>query len=278
MHFPRFWQTARTGGVITWGWSDISRDDALARARERQARVLQWLAGKKDFDSRNRYGYPDRPMREEVLREFPGTDDKPAGALTRNSYGSIVLNTARLAFVDVDTPIGSVSGFFTNLFGRKKLDPQSALEEKLSAMLRAWIAARPDWCWRMYRTCAGVRLMAVHRPLAPDDALVLEAFNQFGADRLYRALCKTQQCFRARLTPKPWRCDVDKPPYGWPWPDAEVETHFREWEREYVEKTAPFATCRLLDEFGSAPAAPEFSDMIETHDRATKANETLPLA
>jgi hypothetical protein len=277
MNFPRFWQAAKTGEITTWGWSDVSLDAALAKARERQARVRAWLDGGCETEL-GRYGYPDRPMREEVLREFPGDDGAPAGVLTRNSYGCVVLNTARLVFVDVDTRPGSIGSFFARLLGRKTLDPQSALEQTLAEKLHAWTAARTDWRWRMYRTAAGVRLMAVHRPLAPDDALVAEAFDHFGADRLYRALCKTQQCFRARLTPKPWRCDVDKPPYNWPWPSAEAEAQFREWEREYVEKTAPYSTCRLLEEFGNAPAASEFAEMIETHDRATRTAEALPLA
>ena len=278
MNFPRFWQALRTGAVTTWGWSDTGNDDALAKAGERQRRVFAWLDGKSRFDEMGRYGYPDRPMREEVLREFPGTDGAPAGVLTRNSHGCIVLNTARLVFVDVDTGSGSAGSFFVRLFGGKPLSPQAALEKALGEKLRAWTASKPDSRWRMYRTRAGVRLMAMHRPFAPDDPLVTQAFDHFGADRLYRALCKTQQCFRARLTPKPWRCDVDKPPWRWPWPDAAAEASFREWEREYIAKTSAFATCHLLEEFGTAPGAPEFSEMIETHDRASRVGEDLPLA
>jgi hypothetical protein len=278
MNFPRFWQCARTGNVITWGWSNTSADEALAKARQRQAGVLAWLKRAGRFDKLARYGYPDRPMREEVLREFRGTDDGPAGVITRNSYGCEVLNTARLAFVDVDTPEGGIGGFVSRLLGRKPLDPQSALEHALAGKLRAWTASRPDWRWRMYRTFAGVRLMAVHRPLSPDSDTVREAFEHFDADRLYRALCRNQQCFRARLTPKPWRCDVSKPPWNWPWPNAEAEAHFREWEREYKEKAAAFATCKLLEEFGSAAPAPEFREMMQVHDTATRATADLPLA
>jgi hypothetical protein len=278
MNFPRFWRALKTGKVTTWGWSDTSDDDALSKAKERQRRVFAWLDGGCKTEWLWPYGYPDRPMREEMLREFAGTNGEPAGVLTRNSYGCVVLNTAAMVFVDVDTGNGSVGGFISRLFGRKTLSPQKALEESLRAKLEAWIAARPDWRWRMYRTCAGVRLMAVHQPVPPDDPLVLDAFEQFGGDRLYRALCKNQRCFRARLTPKPWRCDVSKPPWNWPWPNAEAEAHFREWEREYVGKTAAYATCRLLDEFGSAPPAPEFEGMIQTHDRSTRVNEDLPLA
>ena len=277
MNFPRFWQALHTGKVTTWGWSDTSNEDALAKAGERQRHVFAWLGGDQQKRLGN-YGYPNRPMREEVLREFPGTDGTPAGVLTRNSYGCVVLNTAGLLFVDVDTPEGSIGSFFARLLGRKTPTPQEVLEEALREKLRAWAAARIDWRWRMYRTRAGVRLMAVHRPFAPEDPVVLQAFEQFGADRLYRALCKTQKCFRARLTPKPWRCDVSKPPWGWPWRDAPAEASFREWEREYISKTSAFATCRLLGEFGSSPAAPEFAEMIRTHDDATRADAEMPLA
>lgn len=277
MNFPRFWQVLQTGRVRTWGWSDTSNEDALAKADERQRRVFAWLDGNREKEL-GRYGYPDRPMREEVLREFPGANGEPAGVLTRNSYGCVVLNTAGLVFVDVDARSPGIGSFFARLLGRKTLPPQEALENGLREKLRAWSASRLDWNWRMYRTRAGVRLMAVHRPFAPDDPLVAQAFEHFGADRLYRALCKTQRCFRARLTPKPWRCDVSKPPWGWPWKDAQAEASFREWEREYVEKTSAYATCHLIEEFGSSLAAPEFAEMIRTHDSATRADADMPLA
>lgn len=277
MIYPRFWQALRTGGVTTWGWSDTSNADALAKAGERQRHVFAWLKGdqKKDL---GRYGYPNRPMREEVLREFSGTDAARAGVLTRNSYGCVVLNTTRLVFVDVDAPESSIGSFFAGLLGRKRPAPQEALEEALREKMRAWVASTPDSRWRMYRTRAGVRLMAVHRPFTPDDPLVLHAFEQFGADRLYRALCKTQKCFRARLTPKPWRCDVSKPPSRWPWKDAQAEASFRHWERKYASKASSFATCRLLGEFGSAPVAAEFAEMIKAHDDTTRADTEMALA
>jgi hypothetical protein len=278
MHFPRFWQAAETGQVKTWGWSDTCPDEALAKARERQKRVFAWLDGGCETEWLNRYGYPDRPMREEVLREFRGPDGELAAAQTRNSVGCFVLNTTRLVFVDVDAREGGIGSFVRGLFGGKKADPQAALEDKLRQKAEQWTQTHRDWRWRMYRTRAGVRLMAVHRAMPPDDPLVEKAFDHFGADRCYRTLCRNQRCFRARLTPKPWRIDVDKPPYAWPWLDAEAEAMFREWDAEYLGKAAAFATCRLIGEFGPAPAAPEFAALIALHDKATRIGEELPLA
>jgi hypothetical protein len=276
MKFPLYWQLVRTGDVATWGWSDLSDDEARAKARERQKNVFAWIDGKSATEI-GPYGYPDRPMREEILREFRDTAGQ-AAVLTRNSYGCHVLNTRDLLFVDVDTPEGGVGNFFRSLIGRKAPDPQTQVEQRVAEQARQWIAARPDWRWRVYRTRAGVRLMAVHRPVAPDDPLAIAAFEAFGADRLYRALCKNQGCFRARLTPKPWRCDLGKPPKGWPWPDAAAEQRFRAWDSEYHAKVAPFATCRLLGEYGRASVAREFDELINLHDERTKAERDLPLA
>ncbi len=68
----------------------------------------------------------------------------------------------------------------------------------------------PDWGWRIYRTKAGFRLLATHRPVFPSEPLAEEAFQEFKADILYRKLCVNQKCFRARLTPKSWRCGVER--------------------------------------------------------------------
>jgi hypothetical protein len=38
-----------------------------------------------------RYGYPDRPVREPVLQSIASATGMPAGLITRNSYGCVVL-------------------------------------------------------------------------------------------------------------------------------------------------------------------------------------------
>src|SRR5262245_9298698 len=110
MHFPRFWTTARRGGVSAWGWSDESPAHAEAKAAERLSRILARLArgGRAPVQ---RYGYPDRPMREEVLGEFRTPSNVLRAAVTRNSYGCRVLNTADLMIVDVDAPEAKESSF-----------------------------------------------------------------------------------------------------------------------------------------------------------------------
>ena len=51
----------------------------------------------------------------------------------------------------------------------------------------------------------GFRIIATHDVISPSDSVVEEWFAYFHADANYVRLCQIQQCFRARLSAKPWR-------------------------------------------------------------------------
>src|SRR5258708_17287312 len=67
------------------------------------------------------------------------------------------------------------------------------------------VAARNGLAVRVYKTAAGYRAMVVNAGFDPGSTRSEEVLKEFGADPLYVRLCKMQQSFRARLTPKPWR-------------------------------------------------------------------------
>jgi len=78
--------------------------------------------------------------------------------------------------------------------------------------------------FRVYRTFAGCRVACTSRPFAwAVDAWQAERLMRFlDADPKYAALCGKQKCYRARLTPKPWRveervCEL--------WSGAEARIH-----------------------------------------------------
>jgi hypothetical protein len=112
MHFPQYWAKGewrgrdRNGDPImrdAWGWSDRSETEARARAEERARRLAEnWPFP--DEHARASYGYPDRPLREPVLRTIPVDPAAGEAIVTRNSYGCEVLNTERVLFIDVDLP------------------------------------------------------------------------------------------------------------------------------------------------------------------------------
>jgi hypothetical protein len=271
MHFPKFWTLARKGGVFAWGWSDNSVADAEADGLKRVDRIIEWLRNDMPFE-RGAYGYPDRPMREEVLREFHNAAGQRTAVVSRNSYGCLVLNTERMLFVDVDERNPGFLNALASLFGG------GGFEKRVLVEVEKWLAVYPEWGWRVYRTRAGIRLLATHATLSPEDPVCAKAFKKFRADWLYQKLCVNQKCFRARITPKPWRCGVEKPKIRWPYPDEQAVTQFREWSHRYEKGMEGHAVCRLLGHFGNKRVHGELLDLISFHDGATRVDTSFPLA
>lgn len=271
MHFPKFWMLAKKGGVSAWGWSDVSTSEALSDGLKRVDRLIDWLRNGMQGE-RGPYGYPDRPMREDVVREFRNASGELKAAVSRNSYGCLVLNTTEMLFVDVDEEGTGFVEQVMNLFGGKRF------ESNLLGRVKNWIASHPGWGWRVYRTRAGIRLLATHQPIATDSPICFEAFKAFRADRLYQKLCANQKCFRARITPKPWRCGMQKLKFRWPWRDAAAEREFSEWEQRYSSASRNHSICRFLGHFGKTEIHPELRELITFHDTETRIQTGLPLA
>jgi hypothetical protein len=255
MHFAKYWALGSSGKYKCWRSSDVSESDARAKA----AADAVTIGGKVDGGVRWKYGYPDRAVREEVLQQAPGgAGPEIAWAVTRNAYGCDVLNTSRMVFVDVD----------------HDGPPQRHLDQA-----QRWADSHPGWCFRAYKTKAGLRLLATHALVRPDDPLVVkDLFPALGTDALYARLCKTQGSYRARLTPKPWRCGINAPRMRWPWSDAGAEERFRDWHGQYQQASGKYATCELVAEIGPHSVLPEIAPVIALHDRATRVGSGLPLA
>ena len=278
MNFPKFWAKGTHQQFTCWRWSDSSLAEAASLAHEGARRLAErFAAGDK---LRHGYGYPDRQLREPVLREIKAPGGEIAAVITRNSYGALVLNTARIMFVDVDLPEPktALGGWLKKLFG--KPEPSAALITNDSVMARAaaWSQRHPGWGWRVYRTKAGLRLLATHALFEPESASAEEVFDGLGADPLYRRLCRTQKCFRARLTPKPWRCGFKNPPGRWPWPDAKAEARYKDWEARYQKACRNYATCGLAATPGSQQIDPTVQLIVSIHDDMTLAESNLDLA
>ena len=101
--------------------------------------------------------------------------------------------------------------------------------------------------------------------------------NGFAADPAFVTLCRLQASFRARLTPKPWRCDVPAPPGQHP-RDPATQSEFAAWLLKYETASRAYATCAFVDAFGSAPPDADGRAIVDEHDRVTRAMEKLPMA
>lgn len=278
MHLPRFWAkekrsardpSGRTYALAVWGWSDQD----IASARQMAANRLAELARKVELGSQlNRYGYGqgERPLREPLIQPVPGAD----ALISRNAYGALVLNTARVFFADIDLPEPTSGGLLGGLFGKKLADPAEAALRRL----REWHARQPDWALRIYRTKAGLRLLATHDQFDPVSSDTQQLLASLGSDPLYTTLCRTQACFRARLTPKPWRIGLTAPAWRYPFETPALEARFQSWLHSYDAASPRFAVCRLLAELGPRSPIAEASAVLAVHDRYACPPGNLPLA
>lgn len=285
MRVPRYWEkesaeitTPDGHRVVTgcWGWSESSPDEARQKAVKAAKRLAdRLLSGNLPPQH---YGYDERLPREEIIDEF--TDENGVQAVvTRNAYGSLVLNTRDLMFIDVDfpplRPTIPMPGFLRKLFGQP--EPVRP-EDRMLDNIRSAASHHPELSFRLYRTRNGYRVMVVSRPISAQSDEARQLLNEFNADPLYRRMCKNQECFRARLTPKAWRCDAGSPPARYPFESPQQESAYREWEKQYLRRIDVFSTCDFVETIGDDRPAPSLTGLIELHDKLTRSSEPMPLA
>ncbi len=295
MKIPRYWakdanasdlrmRNPATGEPLRdpfscWGWSDISVEEAEEKARQRTKVIAEMIRSGKRPDS---YLYGDRPMREEIIDEWQSDDSTTYAAITLNAYGCQVLNTASIMFVDVDftavSALESLKYRITRLFGSKEPSPAERQESDALAKVDGMVQTNPGLGIRAYRTRAGLRYLFTNCHVDPVEEPTLSAMEALGVDPLYLRLCRVQECFRARLTPKPWRCGAKALGVRYPWQDASSEKKARSWIAAYSRKAEAYATCSFIQQYGSDTMDQEIARVVAFHDTTTKAQSDLKLA
>lgn len=281
MNIPRFW--ANTEGraknanhdeilLRRWGWSSISLEDAARHAQQRFNEFATKVSGgpvPEDF-----YAYGRSPIREQWLEELHDNAGDTLGVLTRNVYGAVILNTSDVMFLDIDLPHQWNTGLVGRLFGRKPQDPA----DKILSWLHETLPGLTSSGFRIYRTYAGLRLLSHDSGHSADSESVQKLMEQLNVDPAYRHLCKVQQCFRARLTPKPWRCGCKRPPGRYPHEDTQTARVFEHWLADYEKKIAGYATCCYLDSIGSKHSDDRATLVRTLHDELSLAESGKQLA
>ncbi|WP_193105066.1 hypothetical protein [Brachybacterium sp. FME24] len=305
---PRHWATihevvtlpdSRELDLTIHGSSDLSPDDARRDARLRFDRLVA-TGGPGRWSDRDREYYPDRRLPEELLEEIRSPDGALIAAITRNRYGAAVLNTDAMLISDVDLiepssldraqdPRGS---FLSRLFGNAP-EPLPAAEADPDAfgfqgfhrrgdhhaetlrLIDAFCARHPELGVRTYRTRNGFRLLITGSGAAPRSDRARELMGQVRSDELYMTLCRVHDTYRARLTPKPWRIEVDR--FESLGTRTSADDVHRAWVQRYRDASQDVAVCRLLATTGPAPEEVE-QQIIDLHDRATRPESGLRLA
>ncbi|MFA9478359.1 hypothetical protein ACERK3_08625 [Phycisphaerales bacterium AB-hyl4] len=271
MRICRYWARASVdhhgeatadGEFVGVGWSEQSQADAEARALERARRIAERMRDRLGAveDLREDY-YADRPLREPIVDELHH-EGRLVGAITRNIYGAFVLNAAEAMFVDIDRPRPSVVGFFARLMGKKPERVVDGVPERVAAV----VGRHPGLGLRLYETAAGYRGLVTSRPCDPADGETKALLEAFDSDRLYVRLCEAQQCFRARLSPKPWRVGMPTPPRQYPWLDERRRQAFEKWSQRYEQASRSATVCRFVDTFGEEAVHPDVQPVLSLHD------------
>ena len=280
MRIPRYWARAEEQAppnyegvrrVTMWGWSDDSQVDAERDARQRLTELLDRLRQGLGFPKG--YAYGTRALREEILEELRDRSGTIDTLLTRNSYGSVVLNAGQVLFVDIDVPWPTTGQRLARLFGSQKPTPEAATLTRIRDVLRN----DRDGSYRIYRTAAGFRVLATDPLFTPASPTAEHLMKALDADPAFIQLCRVQESFRARLTPKPWRCGQPNPPSSFP-RDADDQAAFARWRDAYDRAAESKATCRFVEAIGWGGTHPDAVKIVDVHDRTTKAATALPLA
>lgn len=303
--------------VRRFGWSDNSMEDAQrhadTRVREAFDRVL---AGEKlpRLEHKQPYnGAEGLPIREEIIARHGDS------VITRNSYGALCLNTPNALFVDIDFEQGihvrldrsikwllfatAIAGGFWSgkwwigllvlvpgwMLARwivkrvqeARMEKEGGVEGRANRRIEAFVENHPDWNLRQYRTPAGFRLLAMHRLFDPREPEVESCFGALQADPIYALMCVRQHCFRARVSPKPWRIGITQHlrPRPGIWPiNPERMPDRQRWVAEYERLVVNFASCSYMRSLGRGGVDPAVEQVRILHDSLARAERMLPLA
>jgi hypothetical protein len=242
--------------ITCYGGSNISQEDAARQAMEKIEGIKRKIAG--DDSAFESY---EMEIREEVVREV-----SPKAVITRNRYGAEVLNTEDMMIMDIDSPPFSL----LDLFRR----PRNG-KERIVEMVRK-LSLKPAYSGlglRVYETHKGIRVIVLGRTFDAREAETNKMMKAFNCDRLYRVLCRKQDCFRARLTPKPSRMKLKAHRVRFP-RTGEEENELRQWLVGYEAACRNFRTCKFVEQIGMGA----MNDAVRVHDEIAGTGKELRLA
>ncbi|MGP5134286.1 hypothetical protein ACTXKV_08595 [Psychrobacter cibarius] len=187
---------------------------------------------------------------------------------------------------------------------QKYADDAASLLPYMTDLIKKRIVNHPTECFRLYQTPAGFRIIATHDVVSPSDNVVEDWFAYFHADTNYVRLCQVQQCFRARITAKPWRMsevennklakDIPAKDFWFDFEDTEVERSIeqrqdalkarKQWLADYDKYAKNYRACHYVESMAGKEAAnnskvqASIDDFVQWHDRACQVDKALPMA
>lgn len=241
--------------------SDVSMEEARRRLEQRaeeRAAFLKEHSWEDEAGERRARGEYETEIFEMTVQRLD-----EANIITRNRYGAQVLNSTEICFVDVDEVPQGLGELLRSLIGMGR-----SAEVRLQELLRELCREDERLSARLYRTAAGFRVVLAGQGIELNSPRTEALFRRLHADARYAELCRRQQCWRARLTPKPHRIGCKAPV-----PQADSESAAAElaaWVPGYEQQSEPYAVCRLVCCMGTALHHP----VLELHDEMTGARKS----
>jgi len=268
MRVFKYWSIAETTVLINdapksiscFGGSNHSESDALNDGHQRLEAVKRRITG----TERGKGHDYEADIREEPLQWIGDRD-----VITRNRYGAEVLNSTSCIFVDIDEPVFRLWQIFRRIRSREQ--KKQAILEFVGRRLKK--GDLRDFGIRIYETHSGVRLIIEGKALDPRSKESTNLLRSFHADRLYSTICRKQNCYRARLTPKPYRIKMKPIRLQYPYEEKDRKK-IDGWISEYNSKSQGFASCHIVQVTGGD----SLSIAVRYHDERTRAHSSLPLA
>ncbi|MCL1909938.1 MAG: hypothetical protein FWG05_03275 [Kiritimatiellaeota bacterium] len=237
--------------------SNVSKEDASRNADE-TARLIE----ERIRDPTRTWDSYEACIKEHVAHEIDENN-----IVTINRYGARVLNTTQYTILDIDTRE------YTR-FSRIFLFRKNRTKETIVAKFKQRFAKYSELgdAFRIYETHSGIRIIG-KRYFNPRSERFPAAMDSFDVDSLYAVLCRKQNCYRARLTPKPYRMKIKTMRIENP-TDCETE-EYAAWRGMYEEASRRYGVVRLWESIGR-----DFRDdpVIALHDQTAIPRAGCPLA
>lgn len=176
--------------IVSWK----AVDDVLKKAKKQVAKGLEYGKDSADFLVWD-YEYNQGVLAEKIHKEIKSDTGTLELVITENRYNALCLNTPNVAFIDLDCPKDSAIESYKDI---------------IQESVVTYFSTHKNQSGILYETAEGMRLVFTHQLMTVKEVQQQGLFELSYCDPLYVKMCLIQDCFRARLTAKPWRKEKAK--------------------------------------------------------------------
>lgn len=236
--------------------SNISKkaatDDAAAQVKKIEQRIAE-RKPKEEYDV--------------AIKEHVSDIIDESNIITICRYGAKILNTNQYTILDLDDYPIDFLDIFKSL---GKLTKKERIVFKFQERIKRYPILGNDF--RIYETTKGVRVIG-KKYIETSSKKYTSLMNNLYVDWIYIQMSKKQNCYRARITPKPYRMRMRTIKIKSPL-DCETNEYI-DWSEEYEKKSQGYTVVRLLKSIGQ-----DFSNdhVIKIHDEISNAHKNNTLA